>query len=194
MTLHFVLKLVAAASLIGLRVYWILAEQRAYANLPPTTTRRNRFIHMLRMIEVLFYILIAIYLFGAPILTFTPSVVSYLFGFAMLYCGIWVAVSGRRALGDNWTHMIDYQVKSKQELVTHGIFQYIRHPMYTGFIAIFTGMFIVFASWLWIPILLVTTAYIYSQAKKEEYLLARHFGKTYLRYLHTSKMFIPYLW
>ncbi len=194
MTLHFVLKLLAVASLIGLRVYWILAEQRAYANLPPTTTRRNRFIRMLRIIEILFYILIATYLFGAPILTFTPSITSYVIGFAVLYSGIWVAVSGRRALGDNWTHMIDYQVKSKQELVTHGIFQHIRHPMYTGFIAIFTGMFIVFASWLWIPILLVTTAYIYSQAKKEEYLLARHFGKGYLRYLHTSKMFIPYLW
>jgi protein-S-isoprenylcysteine O-methyltransferase Ste14 len=193
MTIHFFLELVAVASLIGLRVYWTAAERRACANLPPTTTRRTRFIHILRAIEILFYVLIAIYLLGTPLFTFTPSVASYIVGFGVLYAGIWVAVAGRQALGDNWTHMIDYQVKSRQELVTNGIFSHIRHPMYTGFIAIFTGMFIVFASWLWIAILLVTTAYLYAQAKKEEYLLARHFGKDYLRYVHRTKMFIPYL-
>jgi len=192
MSVDLLLKLIVVVSLVVFRIYWLVAEQRAYHNLPLTSKRRYRLMRIFRILEGGFYGVTLLMLAGFDPLRFTPTIFSYFAGYVIFYAGIAVALAGRMALGNNWTHMIDYQIKHEQKLVTHGIFTYIRHPMYSGFIAIFTGLFIVMASWIYVPVFFLLTTYIFSQAKKEEYLLARHFGKEYLRYIHHSKMFIPF--
>jgi protein-S-isoprenylcysteine O-methyltransferase len=89
--------------------------------------------------------------------------------------------------------MIDYQVKEKQALVTEGIYAFVRHPIYAGFLFMLTGVEIILHSWLFVIVFAVVFVFIYLQSTKEESVLARHFGKEYLKYMHRSKMFIPFV-
>ncbi len=81
--------------------------------------------------------------------------------------------------------------KTKDRLVTDGIYAYMRHPQYTGIILIITGMLIhwptIITLFLW-PIL--TLAYYYL-AKREEKLMEVEFGESYRTYKSQVPMFFP---
>lgn len=81
--------------------------------------------------------------------------------------------------------------RANDELVTDGIYAVIRHPQYSGFIFITTGMLI---HWPTLPTLIMfpalVGAYLYL-AKKEETELIKKFGKSYLRYKKLTPAFVP---
>jgi len=70
-----------------------------------------------------------------------------------------------------------------EELVTTGIFSYIRHPMYSSWILFITpGIALLFRSWLMIAASLVGYLSFKHLIKEEEEYLTRMFGQTYLDY------------
>ena len=81
--------------------------------------------------------------------------------------------------------------KTKDRLVTDGIYAYMRHPQYAGIILIITGMLIhwptLITLFLW-PIL--TLAYYYL-AKREEKEMKAKFDKSYQEYKNKVSMFWP---
>lgn len=174
------------------RLYWYNAESLANLKRPPSITKRTRFRNQFRFIEYGYYALLILQIFF-PLLPFEPNWITRFLGIALFSLGVWMSIEGRRALGTNWNHMIDYQVKEKQALVTDGIYKYSRHPIYAGFFMMLTSVQIIFHSWLWIGVVLLILPFIYLQSKKEESVLARNFGKDYLHYLRSSKMFFPYI-
>ena len=58
-------------------------------------------------------------------------------GLILILIGMSVSIAGRIVLDTNWTNAHQYQIKKNHQLVTGGIYKYIRHPIYTGII--FTG-------------------------------------------------------
>jgi methanethiol S-methyltransferase len=77
------------------------------------------------------------------------------------------------------------------QLVTHGIYAYIRHPQYTGFLLITLGMMF---EWLTLPLLIMWPVLLllyYRLAKKEEGDMEAEFGEAYRQYRQTTSMFIP---
>jgi protein-S-isoprenylcysteine O-methyltransferase Ste14 len=81
----------------------------------------------------------------------------------------------------------------KGELVTEGIYRYIRHPQYTGFMLITLGMLL---DWATIPMLImwpVMAVLYYRLAKKEENDMIQEFGQQYLEYRQLTGMFLPRL-
>jgi protein-S-isoprenylcysteine O-methyltransferase Ste14 len=84
---------------------------------------------------------------------------------------------------------------SKEEgqgrLVTRGIYAYIRHPQYTGFMLITLGMLF---EWSTLPVLIMWPILVYMYyrlAKREEADMEAEFGETYRYYKATTSMFIP---
>jgi protein-S-isoprenylcysteine O-methyltransferase Ste14 len=70
-----------------------------------------------------------------------------------------------------------------KELVTTGIFSYIRHPMYSSWILFITpGIALLFRSWLMIAASLVGYISFKYLIKEEDEYLTRMFGQTYLDY------------
>lgn len=114
------------------------------------------------------------------------------FGFSLVLVGLVIAFRARADLGVNWANAYEYQVKRNHELVTSGIYAYIRHPIYTGIGLFLLGGQLVSLSYL-VVFLLPFLAVGYIQAKKEEELLTKHFGKKYTDYMKTSKMFLPFV-
>jgi protein-S-isoprenylcysteine O-methyltransferase Ste14 len=137
--------------------------------------------------------LLGMQLLGLSLFPFPYGMVAQCVGFVMAFTGVVISVMGRRELGLNWAHGGEYQVKNNQELVTIGIYRYIRHPIYLGVMLAYVGGQIVAGSYLSILFLIL---FVYSsvvQAKKEEKLLLHYFGKQYEDYMQNTKMLIPYI-
>lgn len=83
------------------------------------------------------------------------------------------------------------QIHKTQELVTIGLYRYVRHPQYTGIILVMTGWILHWATLITVlmyPILLVM---YYRLARREEKELLEQYGNEYALYLQATPMFFP---
>lgn len=82
--------------------------------------------------------------------------------------------------------------EGRGQLVTQGIYAYIRHPQYTGFLLITLGMMF---EWLTLPLLIMWPVLIwiyYRLARKEEADMEAEFGDAYRAYKARTRMFFPF--
>ena len=105
--------------------------------------------------------------------------------------GLIVALIARRTLAGNWSRAVAF--KEDHELITTGLYHYVRHPIYTGVLlmilatALSVGTlsagigFVIIVLGLWFKL------------RAEEELLTKHFPKEYLAYKDRTKALIPYV-
>jgi methanethiol S-methyltransferase len=85
------------------------------------------------------------------------------------------------------------KAEGKGELVMRGIYRFIRHPQYTGFMLITLGMI---CDWVTLPMLImwpILAVLYYRLARKEEADMQMEFGQQYLEYKRRTGMFLPRL-
>jgi protein-S-isoprenylcysteine O-methyltransferase Ste14 len=83
--------------------------------------------------------------------------------------------------------------KAQNQIVTSGIYGYVRHPQYLGFLLITSGMNI---QWITLPTLFLWPAIVvlyYRLAKEEDRKMEEKFGEEYRKYKNTVPMFIPHI-
>ena len=101
--------------------------------------------------------------------------------------GYFVMITGGFLVTAGWKEIY----KTKDKLITRGIYKYMRHPQYTGIILITTGMLIhwptLITLLMW-PILVIAYYYL---AKKEEKEMERKFSESYIEYKNKVPMFFP---
>jgi len=98
----------------------------------------------------------------------------------MIYAGILLVVLGWREIHS-----------ARQELATTGLYAYVRHPQYLGFLTLTFGMMV---QWATIPTLLmwpIMFALYYRLAKQEEKEMEAKFGEKYREYKSKVSMFLP---
>ncbi|MBA4379383.1 MAG: isoprenylcysteine carboxyl methyltransferase [Anaerolinea sp.] len=79
------------------------------------------------------------------------------------------------------------------QLVTRGIYHYIRHPLYASLLYLAWGIFFKSPSLLDGCLAAVATAFLYATARADEAECLVKFGEEYTWYMKTTKMFIPFL-
>lgn len=77
------------------------------------------------------------------------------------------------------------------QLVTSGVYRYIRHPLYSSLLFLGWGMFFKSPSWLDAGLALLCTLFLTATACSEERENIEFFGAEYEVYMQHSKMFIP---
>ncbi len=87
----------------------------------------------------------------------------------------------------------NYAFENTGNLVTQGIYVYIRHPMYCSLLLLGWGAFFKSPSWGGIMVSTLTSVCLYATARFEEKENLRTFGVEYSEYMKHTKMFIPYL-
>jgi protein-S-isoprenylcysteine O-methyltransferase Ste14 len=87
----------------------------------------------------------------------------------------------------------DGHFENTTKLVSHGIYEYIRHPMYTSLIFLGIGSFIKDMNWYTFLILVVFILFLVLTAKSEEKELVAKFGHEYELYKAQTKMFVPFI-
>ena len=105
--------------------------------------------------------------------------------------GLIVALIARRTLAGNWSRAVAF--KEDHELITTGLYHYVRHPIYTGVLlmilatALSVGTlsagigFVIIVLGLWFKL------------RAEEEILTKHFPKEYSAYKDRTKALIPYI-
>jgi protein-S-isoprenylcysteine O-methyltransferase Ste14 len=78
-------------------------------------------------------------------------------------------------------------------LVTHGIYRFIRHPMYSSLIFLDWGLFFKRMSWLSGGIAFTACILLTIAALVEEAENIRYFGAQYREYMKRTKRFVPFL-
>lgn len=78
----------------------------------------------------------------------------------------------------------------KGNLVTHGLYGYIRHPLYTGILIIFLGLALAFSMLSKFIILFIALLFFIKKAKYEESLLLKKYPD-YKQYREENGMFFP---
>lgn len=181
--------------LLGIwRLYWHLTEKKAESEKPKEETEISFARSLTRFLTYLAFGIVGVQLLGIQLFSMlNKSPLWELIGFIVVLLGLGIAMVGRYNLGTNWATCYEYQVKRKHELVTHGVYNYIRHPIYTGLWLFFIGSELIVQSYLlYIYIFLIIA--IDKQAKLEEQLLVKHFGNVYKAYMKRTKRFLPVIW
>lgn len=183
------LRLLTILIFILVRVYWYVAKQKAIKIKKETN---NKLMNFEKIGMILGAIFILLNLIGFTVLTFNNAVFQ-LSGLILVILGCGEAVVGRHALGINWTESYEYQIKKNHQMITSGIYKYVRHPIYGGLMIAVTGAFIVAQTYLFILMFLLQFMIMAFLAKREESLLKDYFGNKYNLYIQTTKMFIPFI-
>ena len=116
-------------------------------------------------------------------------------GYWGMYIGYALNLIGALFVIQGWSQIHRHywsKEEGKGELVTGGIYEYIRHPQYTGFLLITLGLLV---HWATIPLLImwpILVVLYYRLAKKEEREMEREFGDKYTEYKRRTHLFIPF--
>jgi protein-S-isoprenylcysteine O-methyltransferase Ste14 len=114
-------------------------------------------------------------------------------GAACLVLGLWLFYRAHADLGTNWS--ITLEVREKHQLVTHGAYRWVRHPMYLALLIYSVGQGLAVPNWLAGPSYGVAMLLIFAfRLGPEERIMREQFGKAYEAYAATTKRLVPGIW
>jgi protein-S-isoprenylcysteine O-methyltransferase Ste14 len=95
-------------------------------------------------------------------------------------------------LGTHWSAIL--QIRPGHSLVTHGIYRYIRHPMYAAHLLWAIAQALLLGSWLagWAFLVPFVPLYLLRVSREEEMMLEQ-FGQEYRDYMSRTGRMIPRL-
>ncbi len=121
-----------------------------------------------------------------------PGLGVYIPAVILTLAGVVVAILARRSLAGNWSRQV--AIKEGHELITTGLYRYIRNPIYTGIMlmTLGTAIFIpTLSSLAGFLVMLITVGF---KLRAEEKILEQQFSDEYLAYKKHTWALIPFLW
>jgi protein-S-isoprenylcysteine O-methyltransferase Ste14 len=113
-------------------------------------------------------------------------------GFALVLAGLLFAVWARIHLGKYWSGIIT--LKEGHELIRTGPYRFVRHPLYTGFLAAVVASAVVAATGdALVGCVVILVAYLI-KIHREESVLLREFGEKYQQYKSDVSALVPFLY
>ena len=120
-----------------------------------------------------------------------PDALRYL-GLVLYAAGNTLAFAAVKTLDKQYSGYVTLQ--DGHELIQHGIYGLIRHPIYLRMLMVGVSVPLIFRSWLWIPFLLVIVGIVTYRIRAEEKLLAEQFGAEFDAYRRRTWRLVPYLY
>lgn len=112
-------------------------------------------------------------------------------GTAIFTFGLSIAIAARIQLSGNWSNIETGKVLSNQSVVDCGVYNYIRHPIYTGDLLLLFGLELALNSWLLLGVLVLAPIVFIKALGEERMLLGTLNG--YDSYYRRTKRFIPFV-
>jgi protein-S-isoprenylcysteine O-methyltransferase Ste14 len=118
---------------------------------------------------------------------------AFLVGVSCLAFGLWLFHRSHADLGTNWS--ITLVVREKHQLITRGVYRWVRHPMYLSLLIYSAGQALVLPNWVAGPSYGVAMLLLFTlRMKPEERMMVEEFGDGYRSYMATTKRLIPGVW
>lgn len=113
-------------------------------------------------------------------------------GFSLGAAGLALCRYAQSLMGNSWRVGIDE--KNTTELVTQGIYRFIRNPTYAGLFMLSIGVWMIWPSWTMGVFSLVFFLFFEIQVRCEEEHLEKEHGDAYRKYMKATWRYIPYLY
>jgi protein-S-isoprenylcysteine O-methyltransferase Ste14 len=112
----------------------------------------------------------------------------------LVLCGLGFAMISwsRFTLGRMYT--LDVTIQKSHQLITTGLYRYIRNPIYLGVIAHGLGLSFLFRSWIGLGAMIPIVVFFLFRIKDEEGALQKEFGSEWEAYCKQSWRLVPYLY
>ena len=177
-----------AAGVLGwvvFSLYWEAAARNAAAA-KKSESKRSRAVHV-------FLANAALLLEIAPIRglgRFVPASWAIMAaGLAVEAIGLYLAIWARRHLGRNWSGEVT--IKVDHQLIRSGPYGLLRHPIYTGLLAMYAGIAIVTGEWLAIMGFAMAVFAYWRKIRLEEVNMEVAFGAEYEAYRRETWALVP---
>jgi len=113
-------------------------------------------------------------------------------GIGMVVLGAAIRAIGFISLRRNFSGRL--RIREGHNLVTTGLYHYVRHPLYLGAIILFLGFPVMFSSILGFLTMLLLVPVLIHRIRLEEKMMVEHFGAEYEEYMKHSKKLVPFLY
>ena len=114
-------------------------------------------------------------------------------GVICLWIGLWVFLRSHADLGTNWS--VTLEVREEHRLITHGVYRWVRHPMYSALVLYAVGQALVIPNWVAGPANLIAFALLFAlRVRAEERMMVDEFGAEYATYSARTKRLVPGVW
>lgn len=118
------------------------------------------------------------------------SVVQFGLGTLMFALSLWLFRRTHADLGRNWS--VTLEIKDNHNLITGGVYRYVRHPMYSAFFLWALAQLILIPNWVAGPAGLVGFGILYAfRIGREEQMMLDTFGDQYRAYSARTARLVP---
>ena len=95
--------------------------------------------------------------------------------------GLWLFWRSHADLGNNWS--VTLEVRSSHQLITHGVYSVVRHPMYAAFLLFGLAQALLLSNWVAGFSALAAVALLCNvRVPREELMMCEFFGEQYRQY------------
>ena len=120
---------------------------------------------------------------------YLPDWVGWL-GAIIILDAAWLLFLSHRDLGRHWT--VTVGLREGHNLITNGIYKYIRHPMYAAHMVWAIGQIMILHNWIAGYSFIVTMLpFYFYRTRKEEEMLIEEFGDEYREYRQKTGALFP---
>jgi protein-S-isoprenylcysteine O-methyltransferase Ste14 len=169
---------------------------RRSGNVTVVESRRNRADVTLLALMWVAMMILPIVSIVTPVLSFADyplHVVPWFLGTVCLVFGLWLFYRSHTDLGTNWS--ISLQLREGHKLVTNGVYEHVRHPMYTAIFLNAIAQALLLSNWLAGPSCLVVFLLMLTfRLGPEEQMMRDRFGDDYVAYMGRTKRLIAGVW
>jgi protein-S-isoprenylcysteine O-methyltransferase Ste14 len=117
----------------------------------------------------------------------------FLTGTVCLALGLWLFHRSHADLGTNWS--ITLEIREQHQLVTRGVYRWVRHPMYLALFLYSAGQALALPNWVAGPSYGVAMLLLFAlRVGPEERMMLETFGKDYEAYRARTKRLVPGVW
>ena len=111
-------------------------------------------------------------------------------GLVLMVTGLWLFWRSHVDLGLNWSATLE--TRKGHEIIKHGVYRYIRHPMYSAIWLFSIAQGLLLENWLagWSVVLAIAFLY-FLRTPKEEEMMIDHFGSAYKDYMAATGRLFP---
>jgi protein-S-isoprenylcysteine O-methyltransferase Ste14 len=111
-------------------------------------------------------------------------------GTAVMGLALWLFWRSHADLGQNWSRTLE--LRRGHQLVQHGVYRFVRHPMYASIFLWDLAQGLLLQNWLAGWSALVTFAVLYSvRTPREEQMMSEFFGQEYRDYMRHTGRLVP---
>jgi protein-S-isoprenylcysteine O-methyltransferase Ste14 len=131
--------------------------------------------------------------FFTPLLSFAdydlPGPIRWV-GAVVMVASLWLFWRSHVDLGQNWS--VSLETRENHELVSHGVYRWVRHPMYASIWLWGLAQGLMLANWLagWAVIPAFAAMY-FIRTPREEQLMCEEFGEAYREYSRRTGRLFP---